>query len=252
MKFDVVAVALVGALFFLSGPARAGDAVSKIPGAKVERQIKARLTHMLHGLKVTAVRRIPGTDLYEVSSNNNKMIYATADGSHILVGDLYSLRNGRVDNLTEAHMAGRRKALLDAVPASQMITFAPKGKPKAVVDVFTDVDCYYCRKMHAQIGRYTGLGIQVNYLAYPRTGPNTPSFFKYESVWCAKDRKRAFVEAMEDVSLPRRHCPNPVLSQYRLGDQVGVDGTPTIVLPSGRTIPGYVPPRELARRLGIL
>ncbi len=247
MRRQAIVLMLSGLLLFAGG-ACAGEPVD----AGVQKTITDRLGQALPGLKIYGIRRIEGTGLYEVSTNNNEMIYATADGAHILVGKLYEVSPKGVKNLTEARLAAHRKALLAAVPASDMITYAPKGRPKAVIDVFTDIDCPYCRKMHSQIDQYTALGIQVNYLAYPRSGPGTPSFFKYESVWCAKDRKQAFTDAKLGTAVPRRTCPNPVLREYQLGNEIGVTGTPTIVLEDGSVIGGYVPPKELARGLGIL
>ena len=40
--------------------------------------------------------------------------------------------------------------------------------------------------------------------------------------------------------------------QYRLGGQVGVTGTPAILLEDGNMVRGYVPARNLAEGLGIL
>jgi len=47
-------------------------------------------------------------------------------------------------------------------------------------------------------------------------------------------------------------CENPVIAHYTLGQEIGVNGTPAIVLDSGELWPGYLPANELAKRLGIL
>ena len=38
---------------------------------------------------------------------------------------------------------------------------------------------------------------------------------------------------------------------YALGQRLGVNGTPALVLQDGRMVPGYVPPAELAGLLGL-
>jgi thiol:disulfide interchange protein DsbC len=43
-----------------------------------------------------------------------------------------------------------------------------------------------------------------------------------------------------------------VTDHYTLGQQIGVTGTPAIVLDSGELLPGYLPARELAKRVGVL
>jgi thiol:disulfide interchange protein DsbC len=52
--------------------------------------------------------------------------------------------------------------------------------------------------------------------------------------------------------VPQKACDNPVLEQMQLGQQVGVRGTPAIVLENGRMIPGFVPAETLAKSLGML
>ncbi|TVR63420.1 MAG: hypothetical protein EA420_07220, partial [Candidatus Competibacteraceae bacterium] len=42
---------------------------------------------------------------------------------------------------------------------------------------------------------------------------------------------------------------NPVQAQYELAQQLGIRGTPSLVLESGEMIPGYVPPAQLAELL---
>ena len=43
--------------------------------------------------------------------------------------------------------------------------------------------------------------------------------------------------------------PNPVARDYELGHQVGLRGTPAIVLANGDLLAGYLPPAMLAKRL---
>ncbi|HEY9041031.1 MAG TPA: thioredoxin fold domain-containing protein, partial [Rheinheimera sp.] len=42
---------------------------------------------------------------------------------------------------------------------------------------------------------------------------------------------------------------NPVKAQYELGQSFGISGTPAIILPSGRLIPGYQPAKALLEQL---
>jgi len=44
---------------------------------------------------------------------------------------------------------------------------------------------------------------------------------------------------------------NPIAADYALGGEVGVNGTPALWFPDGRLLPGYLPPAELAKALGI-
>jgi thiol:disulfide interchange protein DsbC len=213
-------------------PVAAGDPrialARKIPGAKPE------------DLRVTPV---PG--IYEIHHGMD-ISYITADGAYVFSGDLYKVTQaGEFPNLSEERRRETRLALMSKVPESQMLVFGPANAAHTVT-VFTDVDCAYCRQLHKEITDYNRLGVRVRYLFYPRTGPNTESWAKAETVWCAKDRKATFTRAKQGKKLDLKACPgSPVAREYELGQDIGLTGTPGIVLASGELIPGYLSPPDL-------
>src|SRR5690606_6715117 len=99
------------------------------------------------------------------------------------------------------------------------------------------------------IAEYNERGIQVDYLFFPRSGPGTPSFAKAESVWCAADRKSAFTAAKAGSDPAPLKCDNPIAEEFKLGMEVGVDGTPTVFAPDGSKIGGYLTPDQLQAQL---
>ncbi|MEO5561281.1 MAG: DsbC family protein [Dokdonella sp.] len=180
----------------------------------------------------------------------SQVIYVSDDGKYLMQGTLFDSPSKR--DLTAARLAVKTKLKVDAVPASKRIVFAPAGKPKYKVTVFTDLDCGYCRKMHSQIADYNKAGIEVDYLFFPRSGINSPSYDKAVSVWCAKDRNAAFTAAKAGGTPAQLKCDNPVAEQFTLGGQVGVDGTPAVYAPDGTKLGGYVPPDQMLTRLEAL
>ena len=87
--------------------------------------------------------------------------------------------------------------------------------------------------------------MSVEYLAFPRGGVKSRDYDKMVSVWCAKDPKQAMTDAKRGKTIARARCANPVAQQYQLGLAMPVKGTPTIVLPNGELLGGYVPTAEL-------
>jgi thiol:disulfide interchange protein DsbC len=49
--------------------------------------------------------------------------------------------------------------------------------------------------------------------------------------------------------VPRATCDNPVQASLDLGHQLGVTGTPALVLEDGQLLPGYVPAKKLSQVL---
>ncbi|GAA0849224.1 bifunctional protein-disulfide isomerase/oxidoreductase DsbC [Marinobacter szutsaonensis] len=236
-----VAAGLVASLF-----------VATAAAGEVEDRIAERLATAVPGLKVSSVRESEAEGLYEVQSNNGETIYTTADGQYLLTGDLLKITDNGIANVTEQGRAGQRLTAMEEYGSEGLITFPASGEEKAVINVFTDIDCPYCRKLHDEVPQLNDYGITVNYYAFPRSGPGTPSFKKYVSVWCADDQQAAMDAAKSGKSVESASCDNPVLEQYRLGGRVGVTGTPAILLEDGNMVRGYVPADNLAKGLGLL
>ncbi|MFL1483715.1 thioredoxin fold domain-containing protein [Marinobacter sp. LN3S78] len=214
--------------------------------------ITQRLGETVPGLQVHGVTESAVPGLYEVRTNNRSMIYATEDGEYIIAGEMLQLTDKGVVNVTEQTRSVERARVISGYDHEELITYRAEGEEKAVIGVFTDIDCPYCRKLHDEMDRLNELGITVNYYAYPRSGPGTPSFRKYESVWCAEDQQAAMDQAKAGETVPQASCDNPVGEQFQLGGQVGVSGTPAIVLEDGKMINGYVPADKLAEGLGLM
>ena len=176
------------------------------------------------------------------------VIYGTANGSHVIAGDLYALEDALV-NLTERRREVRRKNLLAAVDVSDMVVFPAAKEPRHVLNVFVDVDCGYCRMLQADMEEINGLGLEVRYLAYPRAGVESPSYERMVSAWCATDRAAAVGDLMLEEEIPARSCENPVAEHFALAKDLGVHGTPGIVRSDGRLLKGYVSATELLANL---
>lgn len=180
---------------------------------------------------------------------DSQVLYISNDGRYLFDGTLIDTER-RVD-LTEETQKGLRADALDAVKDADSIMFkAPKQKHE--ITVFTDIDCGYCRKLHNEMPDYHKEGISVKYLFFPRSGPGTESFKKAESVWCAKDSNAAMDQAKGGEKIADAKCDNPIGDQYKLGGEMGVNGTPAIFTNDGTMLPGYIPAKRLAKYLNSL
>jgi thiol:disulfide interchange protein DsbC len=209
---------------------------------KFRKDIGARLP----GVTPDMVTPSAAPGIYQVQKGQD-FGYVTSDGRYLIHGDMIDLVTG--EEITEQLRGDSRKALISQFGPDEVIEFAPKN-PKYFITVFTDVDCGYCRKLHSEMAQYNAQGIGVRYLFYPRSGPNTPSFQQAQAVWCSADRREALTAAKRGVHINTpSNCPNPVQRQYDAGDALGVNATPTLVLPDGELVRGYVRADALAARL---
>jgi thiol:disulfide interchange protein DsbC len=207
--------------------------------------VEERIRTLAPSAQSIAVAETPVAGILQVQVGGD-IVYASDDGKFLLQGRLIDMETR--EDLTEAAKAGIRKDILDHIDTSRQITFAP-GKPVHDLTVFTDIDCGYCRKLHAQISEYNEQGIAIHYMAFPRAGVGSASYDKAVSVWCAKDQRSALTAAKAGQDPEPLQCDNPVAEQYQLGIELGVTGTPALLTGDGKLIPGYVPPEMLRARL---
>jgi len=186
-------------------------------------------------------------DCWYTIHTGSVVAYISADGRYLLQGDLVDLDNQV--NLSENVRNDSRRELMAAVTDDQTIMFTP-AEIKYSVSIFTDVDCTYCRRLHSQIDQYLEHGIQVRYLMYPRNGPASSAWNTAEDVWCASDRQSALTMAKLDRDFPTNKCDaSAIQDHYVMGRDVGLNGTPAIVLEDGTLIGGYVAPDQLIATL---
>jgi thiol:disulfide interchange protein DsbC len=222
-----------------AAPAKATDQKS------ADATIRAALAKKFPDMKVDEVRPSAMSGIYEVQMGG-EVAYISGDGRFLIAGDMYEIDSRT--NLTEAGRTKARVAALSKLDEKDMIVFKPQ-KVKYTITVFTDVECGYCRKLHSEIAQLNDRGVQVRYLAYPRAGPGTDDWAKMEAVWCSTDRKKAITEAKAGKTVKAAQCATPIAKQYKLGEQLGVRGTPAIFTDTGEYIGGYLAPDQMIGRL---
>jgi thiol:disulfide interchange protein DsbC len=224
-------LSIAAAVFGLSTLAHAGEA-----------EVRAAIKTLNPSAVVDSVKPAPIKGWMEATLGG-QIIYFSDDGKYLLQGALVETATRR--NLTEDAQAVVRLTELKSIQKKDMIIFPAKGAPKHVVKVFTDIDCGYCRKMHNEMKQYNDLGIEVQYLFFPRAGIPSESSRKAIAVFCAKDQRKAMTDAKNNIDPGNATCVNPIESDYNMGQRMGVNGTPAMLLEDGTMMPGYLPAAQL-------
>ena len=212
-------------------------------------QIEKAITGINSMIEIKSVKPIDDTPFYEVTLKTGERIYTDSTGSHFVAGDLYQVDIGGVKNLTDIGRRSDFRELVSQIDESELIIFSPKGEVKHRLLVFTDIDCGYCRRLHSEIEQLQENGVEVRYAAFPRAGVGSDSYKKYVSVFCAKDQNVTMTLAKAGKMPEPATCDNPVADQYKLGQKLGITGTPTLIFEDGEMQPGYAPWKELLKRM---
>jgi len=211
-----------------------------------KRPLTRLLSQRIGNAKIDDVSETKIEDVWQVQIGN-RYIYLLDGGKYALMGDLVNLENGQ--NLTEIARRTSVVAALSAFSDEDLVVFEAEGEVKATLDVFTDTSCPYCQKLHGEIDKLQAAGIKVRYLPYPRGGAGGPGYQTLKSVWCADDRNQAMTDAKNNRfdDLPPADCRQSAIIDrgYRVGNQVGISGTPALFTSAGEKIEGYRPYQEL-------
>lgn len=212
-----------------------------VPAAVLE-----RIAELGPELGEAVVRPAPVEGLFEVSVGA-RVVYLSADGRYLIQGEILDIP--AQTNLTENTKRLARQTAIAAFGDEKLVVFEPTGKARHTITVFTDVDCPYCSRFHREVPELLAAGVRVRYVAFPRKGIPSKNYDRMVSVWCADDPQEAMTDAKEGRDIAAATCPNDVRAQFRTGRDMGVRGTPTLLLADGQLVPGYVPWKRLLRML---
>ena len=225
---------LLFASLFLATACSAGDA-----------DIQANLEARFPGAKVKSVTASPVAGLYEVIMDDNQIIYADDKADYILVGELLDAKTRK--SLTREKQDDLNKVSFSDLPLNNAVKIV-KGDGSRQIAVFTDVDCPYCKKLEQELAKLDN--VTIYYFLYPLP-MHTDAPRKSKLVWCSADRAKAWNELMHKGKVPdgKGDCDNPIDANLKLGESLGIQGTPAIILTDGKRIPGYMPAAQLDARI---
>lgn len=229
MKITLTALLLA----FITTAAQAGD-------SDIRKSIQASFP----GTKISSIGKSPINGVFEVVSEGPQgplIIYSDNMGEYLMVGDILNVK-AKV-NLTRERMDKLTEVKWDSLPLKNAIKVV-RGDGSRKVAVFTDPDCPYCRKAEEEFNKLTN--VTVYNFAYPL--PMHPDAGrKAKLVWCSKNRAQAWQDLMLKNEIPsgKGDCDNPIDENLALGAKLRVDGTPAMIFPNGKRVPGYAEAKRL-------
>lgn len=246
MKRILSACALAALLLHLPGPAAA---FQKEAGAAKECAECHKLTKEEAGKvlgkvvdNVVGVVQGPFPGIWEVDVVRNGKtypIYLDYSLKYLFNGQF--IRLGDMANLTGERYADLNRVDVASIPLKDAIRVgSPSAKKKVIV--LTDPTCPYCVKLHGEIRKAAAKDADVAFfvMPYPRNRNDQATYRKCLAVVCSKSEK-----LLDDVyagkEVPPADCKTDAVDEtMRLADRLKIQGTPTMILPDGRMVSGYM------------
>lgn len=206
-------------------------------------KLKQSLEKNLPHVTVDKISESPVAGMYEVTVGS-QVVYMSADARYMIQGDLYDLETK--ENISEAAKSKVRLEAINKLGEDKMLVYKPENV-KNVITVVTDIDCPYCRRLHSEIEDYMAQDVEVRYIFMPLKGDADVK--KTVSVWCADNQQEALDTAKAGGKVEEKTCDNPIKQHIEVARELGVHGTPAILLDDGQLLPGYVPSAKLVAEL---
>lgn len=241
---------MLAALLILLLPGMALAADESDDGAAA---LRSYLEQEYPGFEPDSIEPTPLDGVYEVVSGTDVM-YVSEDGRYLLRGSLIDLEGDR--NLTQRRRGDLVRRKVEAVGEGSMLVYPPaQGDAQYRITVFTDTTCPYCQRLHEDLlDLRQAYPLEIRYLMFPRGGLNSKGARELRSVWCSDDPQAAMTAAKGNESFTPEGgaCDPPIAEHYELGREVGVDGTPFLIIgDDGPVVSGYRPKSKLKSMLGI-
>ena len=126
-----------------------------------------------------------------------------------------------------------RKVDFSSLPRSDAIKIS---EGRRAIAIFTDPDCPYCKKLHAELGKLKDVAVYIFLFPISDEGRR-----KSIQIWCSEDRVKALDSAFNGGKLRASLCEgHPIDRNVSLGQRLFITGTPTIITDRGEFINGYV------------
>jgi thiol:disulfide interchange protein DsbC len=192
-----------------------------------------RLQALYPSTRFGAIHPTVWPGVFEVAMGAN-LAYVDATGRYFLFGHLYDMRQQR--DLTAERKDAMARIDFGSLPLADALTEV-RGKGTRRLAIFSDPDCPYCRRLEAEL---RGLDdVTIHTFLMPLASLHPAARGKAVSVWCATDRLATWQSLMlRDAMPPQADCPHPVDRNVALGEQLGINGTPTLIAGDGRVLAG--------------
>lgn len=229
-------VCWIACLCLLLQPAYAAEPSERIRIA-VERHTQGKVVP-------SAVAPTPVAGIYEVVSGQ-EVFYVDASGRYAFVeGRLVDLQGSR--DLTADRLEALSRIDFRQLPL-ELAVRQVRGSGRRVLAVFEDPGCPVCRVLHKFIDQLPD--VTVYRFMYPVTDPASAPMAR--DAWCTSDRQAAWSRLMAGGGVaPAPACDTAGLERIvALGDQLQIQGTPTVFLANGRRLVGATPPDQFLAAL---
>ncbi len=196
------------------------------------------LGNMVDKVNSVELSEIPGMWVAEIEKDNRRLpVYIDFSKQFLVSGNVIRLKDR--ENMTQQRSAQMNKVDISRIPLDDALLLGKKSAKSKVI-VFTDPECPYCVKLHTELKEVVRRDPNIAFLIklFPlKMHPNAYDISK--SIICNKSMEMLEL-SFAGKRVPPPLCATTVVDQtIALAADLGIQSTPTLVLPDGLVVPGY-------------
>lgn len=205
-------------------------------------------------VNVLDVMQSPVAGVWEVdivAGEKKVPIYIDFSKKHLITGSVISVNEKK--NLSQERFTKLNpppKVDVSQIPLDDALLMGDKDSKYKIV-VFDDPDCPFCAKLHQEMKKVIAERKDIAF--YIKLFPlsiHPDAYEKSKTIVCEKSL--ALLEAaFEKKEIPKAKCDAAVINDnMKLAQRLGITGTPALIFPDGRVIPGYKDARSIIELIG--
>jgi thiol:disulfide interchange protein DsbC len=203
-------------------------------------EAEAILKDAIPNVKILNVSQAPVKGLWEVmlqTGSKKGIVYIDYSKQYFISGVILDVKNKK--NITAERFGELNKVDSSNIPLDDALTLGAEGAKYRVI-VFTDPDCPYCSKMHTEMKKVVDKRKDIVFFIKMYPLPMHPDAkWKAKSIICNKSLKM-LEDNFNHKKIAKDECATTAVDDnIRLAGQLGINGTPAVILPGGKVEAGY-------------
>ncbi len=204
-------------------------------------QAKDVLKEIIPDVKVLDVQNGPVNGLWEVSMESGSkkgILYLDYSKKNLFAGRIIGIKSKT--DFTNIAMEKINKVDVSSIPLDNALVMGDRNAKNKVI-VFSDPDCPYCGKLHNEMKKVLEKRKDIAFYIMLFPLPmHQDAGRKAKTIICEKS-----IALLEDAFAKKKiadpKCDTKAIDEnIKLAEKLGINGTPNIIFPDGKQIPGAV------------
>jgi thiol:disulfide interchange protein DsbC len=234
----LIAVLVLFPLPYSFGFSGKGQDCSKCHTLK-KAEAEALLKAAIPNVRVLEIRTAPVKSMWEIDVESNGkrgLVYLDFTKKYLFSGALIDIRD--MKNITRQRFSEINRVDVSNMPLKDALLLGRRNARKKVI-VFTDPDCPFCARLHEQMKEVVAERKDIAFFIKMFPLPmHKDAYEKAKAIVCEKSL-RLLEDSYQHKPLPKAKCrTSAVDDSIAAGKKIGVNATPTLILPDGRMITG--------------